>query len=257
MTNEPQHFFSKDGSSTLYSSTYQQFYHNPNGAISESRYVFFETPGAISFFSENKAATIFEVGFGTGLNFLLAVDYYLKNNCTSPLHFYSIEVQPITNKKAKKLNYTAELDSSELAGVLSNIFKSLRPGLNIIQPIPESDITLHLFIGEFADANFNSLKTDFIFHDPFSPEVNEELWSSEVFKKLLRFSGQSTVLTTYCAASKARGAMANAGWFVARANGALGKREMTIASPDKRQLKGFKLLNNERLAERYQNGAFG
>ena len=257
MTKEAQHVLTKDGSSTLYSSTYQQFYHNPNGAITESRHVFFETPNVASCFSENKGVTVFEVGFGTGLNFLLAIDYYLKNNCTSPLHFCSIEAQPITSKKTKELNYARELDSLELAGVLSNIFKSLRPGLNIIQPLPESDITLHLFIGNFTDADFDGLKTNFIFHDPFSPEVNKELWSSEVFEKLLRFSSNSTVLTTYCAASKARGAMANAGWFVARANGALGKREMTIASPDKKQLKSFKLLNNERLAERYQNRAFG
>lgn len=257
MTKEAQHVLTKDGSSTLYSSTYQQFYHNPNGAIAESRHVFFETPNVTSCFSENKEVTVFEVGFGTGLNFLLAIDYYLKSNCISPLHFYSIEAFPINSTKAKELNYTKKLGSAALANILPDIFKKLTPGLNIIQPIPESAITLHLFIGNFTDADFDGLKTNFIFHDPFSPEVNEELWSSEVFEKLLRFSSNSTVLTTYCAASKARGAMANAGWFVARANGALGKREMTIASPEKRQLKSFKLLNNERLAERYQNGAFG
>ena len=256
MTSDPRHILSKDGSSTLYSPIYQQFYHNPNGAIAESRHVFFETPGLDSFFSENKSLTILEVGFGTGLNFLLATDYYLKNNCTSPLHFYSIEVAPVTSTKALELNYAEQLSSPDLAPVLPNVFKELNSGLNIIKPVPGSDITLHLFIGDFVDADFKDLTTDFIFHDPFSPEVNEELWSSEVFERLLGFSRNHTILTTYCAASKARGAMANAGWFTARAKGALGKREMTLASPDKNQLNGYKFLNNERLAERYRNGAF-
>lgn len=256
MTNDPRHILSKDGSSTLYSPTYQQFYHNPNGAIAESRHVFFETPGLASFFSENKPLTIFEVGFGTGLNFLLAADYYLKNKCTSPLHFYSIEVLPVTSTAARELNYAEKLSSPDLAPVLPNIFKELTSGINMIKPIPESDITLHLFIGDFIDADFEDLRANFIFHDPFSPDVNEELWSSEVFKKLTGFSSEHTILATYCAASKARGAMANADWFTARAKGALGKREMTLASPDKNRLKGYKLLNNERLAERYQNRAF-
>ncbi|MDZ7772376.1 MAG: MnmC family methyltransferase [Balneolaceae bacterium] len=99
-------------------------------------------------------------------------------------------------------------------------------------------------------------RADFIFHDPFSPDVNPELWTGEVFSKLLAWSAPSAVLATYCAASAARGAMCWAGWKVARAPGALGKREMSLASPDASMLEGFERVNEERLAARYEAGDF-
>lgn len=65
-----KHHITKDGSSTLYSDVFEQYYHNPNGAVSESRHVFFETPGLVDQLQMADAQlSIFEMGFGTGLNF--------------------------------------------------------------------------------------------------------------------------------------------------------------------------------------------
>ncbi|NBC64748.1 MAG: hypothetical protein GVY07_03655, partial [Bacteroidetes bacterium] len=36
-----------DGSTSLYSPAFDQLYHNPNGAVAESRHVFFETNGLV------------------------------------------------------------------------------------------------------------------------------------------------------------------------------------------------------------------
>jgi tRNA U34 5-methylaminomethyl-2-thiouridine-forming methyltransferase MnmC len=74
--------------------------------------------------------------------------------------------------------------------------------------------------------------------------------------RLKKYSNPNAMLTTYCAASRARGAMAWAGWHVARAPGALGKREMTIASLNPDGLKEFKRVNEERLAKRYVRDDF-
>ena len=99
-------------------------------------------------------------------------------------------------------------------------------------------------------------KIDFIFHDAFSPEANEELWTLDVFEKLASVSSSNAVLSTYCAASSARAAMAVAGWKIAKAPGALGKREMTVASLNGEKLEAFKRVNEKRLVERFQAGDF-
>lgn len=247
---------SKDGSSTLYSEEFEQFYHNPNGAASESLHVFFETPGLFRFLEKVDSLTILEVGFGTGLNLLLLLDYLKTNHISIPVDFYSIEAFPINKATAESLDFSGHLENDAINYLLPDIFEQLKPGMNHLKPTDDINLNLHVFVGDFGSFQPGNLGTDFIFHDPFSPEVNEELWTSETFKKLKSCSKSSVILATYCAASKARGAMCVAGWYVARTQGALGKREMTVASLNADNLKSFKRVNEERLANRYRTGDF-
>ena len=60
----------KDGSHTLYSHRFSQHYHNPNGAVAESRHNFFEVNGLSDALKNGHEIIILEVGFGTGLNLL-------------------------------------------------------------------------------------------------------------------------------------------------------------------------------------------
>lgn len=246
----------KDGSSTLYSDQFSQYYHNPNGAATESLYVFFETSGLIRFLENASSLTVLEVGFGTGLNFLLLADILKVKDFDIPVKFFSIEAFPVDQETAKGFDFTDHINHKELNQILPEIFGKLESGMNTFKPVDDIDIELDLFYGTFEDFNPKDIQADFIFHDPFSPEVNEELWTLDTFSKLRSLSNPEAVLGTYCAASKARGAMCAAGWFVAKAQGALGKREMTIASLSKEKLNSFKRVNEKRLAERYDSGDF-
>ena len=257
MTKPPEHRLSKDGSSTLYSQQFGQYYHNPNGAVAESRHVFFDIPGVSEALGpETESLVIFEMGFGTGLNFLLLCDEYLIKELSFPVHFYSVEAFPVDADTASGFNYDEFLLHPELSESLVSVFEELKPGMNHIQFLENQNIHLHLFHGFFDELTETDHPANFIFHDPFSPEVNEELWTEDTFSKLKSLSKPGCVLATYCAASKARAAMAKAGWFIARAPGALGKREMTVASLDEEKLSGFKRLNEKRLSERMENGEF-
>lgn len=246
----------KDGSSTLYSDQFSQYYHNPNGAATESLYVFFETSGLINFLQDATSLTVLEVGFGTGLNFLLLADIIKAQQINIPVRFYSIEAYPVDEETAKGFDFSDHINHKELDQILPEVFKKLEPGMNTFEPIDDLDIELNLFCGTFEDFNPIELRADFIFHDPFSPEVNEELWTLDTFSKLRSYSNPEAVLATYCAASKARGAMCAAEWFVAKAQGALGKREMTIAALSEEKLSSFKRVNEKRLAQRYNTGDF-
>lgn len=256
MANQPTHELTKDGSSSLYSHEAGQLYHSRGGAITESKYVYFELSGLEEALRKDEAISVLEVGFGTGLNIMIALNYYQKYNCTNELNFYSIEASPITSQIFEQLNYAELLGEALLKTKLLLVFSSLKPGLNAFKLLPDKPIYLHLFIGTFDQFDQDDLRVDFILHDAFSPEVNSELWTPEVFSKLRRISSNNGVLTTYCSASKARAAMAVAGWKIARAPGVLGKREVTIASLNEQYLSQYKRVNEKKLAERYQEGAF-
>jgi tRNA U34 5-methylaminomethyl-2-thiouridine-forming methyltransferase MnmC len=256
-SNPLQHPFletTKDGSHTLYSPQFNQHYHSTNGAVSESRHVFFEQNGLKQALSERSRINILEIGFGSGLNLLLLMDYCLHLKTAPQIQYHSIEAYPISAQTAAALNYDAYLDHPELAQKLHPVFSQLTDGMNTF-PV-SGNINLSLFYGLFDDYEPTETTFDFIFHDAFSPQANPSLWSASVFEKLLAHSNPAAVLTTYCAASKARGAMARAGWNVARAPGALGKREMTAASPSEQPLAHLKRLNEKRLAQRYEGRDF-
>ena len=65
-----------DGSNSLYISEMDETYHSIHGAIQEAKHVFIEN-GLMLF--DKKQLSVFEVGFGTGLNALLSEQYSSKN----------------------------------------------------------------------------------------------------------------------------------------------------------------------------------
>ena len=246
----------RDGSHTLYSHRFNQHYHNPNGAVAESKHNFFKTNGLYTALKEKSEITILEVGFGTGLNLLLLLDALKDPALTSKptIRYYSIEAYPIEKDVAASFNFGEHLMNPELSEQLVPIFSGLKKGLNHFDVITHLQATI--FHGLFSSFPLKDLQADFIFHDAFSPDVNEELWTGETFTKLKELSTPGVILTTYSAASKAKGAMAWAGWKVAKAQGALGKREMTIAALDSKKLDDFERVNEKHLSERYEQGDF-
>lgn len=244
----------RDGSHTVYSKHFNQHYHNPNGAVAESRYVFFEQTNLLESLKQRDEIEVLEIGFGTGLNLLLLMDYYLDTGSTAKVSYHSIEAYPLKPGIAEKFNFREHISHPDLVPVVTDIFNNLSDGYNEFEIHPA--ITVHLFKGFFDDYNPVNLAADYIFHDAFSPDANEELWTGNVFKKLNSLSSRNAVLTTYSAASAARGAMAWAGWKIARTQGALGKREMTIASLNPENIAHLERVNEERLANRYDEDDF-
>lgn len=246
----------RDGSHTVYSSHFDQHYHNPNGAIAESRYVFFEQTDLLDKLNTANDITIFEVGFGTGLNLMLLMDYCLSKDCQADINYFSVEGFPLNPETVKNFNYTDYLANPDVQGRVTDLFDRLTPGHNRFTL--DDRITVHLFNGLFADIHFEEydLQANYIFHDAFSPDVNGELWTGETFKKLRALSTDDVILSTYCAASKVQGAMAWAGWKVGKTQGALGKREMILAALDADRIQNTKRINEEHYARRFAEEDF-
>ncbi|MEX1212302.1 MAG: tRNA (5-methylaminomethyl-2-thiouridine)(34)-methyltransferase MnmD [Balneolaceae bacterium] len=254
MTTHTDLHLCNDGSHTLYSEQFQQFYHNPNGAIAESRHNFFDVPGWLDQAEPGKPVHLFEVGFGTGLNLLLLLEYLHTRDPGLSITYYSVEAYPIPVQQAAKLNYPRLLDLPNAAELLACIFRDTSPGPH--HKVLSNGVTLHLFVGPFSKVPKPDFPIDVFLFDPFSPDVNPDLWSPNVFETLASWSTPDAILSTYGAATSSRAAMAMGGWSLARTRGALGKREMTLASPDPARLSSWKRLNEDRLRERYQAGDF-
>lgn len=244
-----------DGSETLVSKAFNQPYHSLSGAVAESRYVYFETNGLANALSAHQDLTILEVGFGTGMNLILLLDYLKKSGSRSNVTFISVEAYPIDPGTASAIDFADLVDISDYSSILRNVFSNLNAGWNTKEI--SNQVTLDLFIGTFDVMDFKKpTSIDFVLHDPFSPESNPAGWTLDLFSKIAEYASDDGMLTTYSAATSARAAMAVAGWSIARAPGALGKREMTVASKNTEKLSHLKRVNERRLIERFEQGDF-
>ena len=93
-----------DGSNTLYNETIGEHYHSKHGALQESKHVFIEAglKHAINCFADQEI-NILEVGFGTGLNFLLSAACCAEQQI--PLRYTALEAFPLTIEELESTGY--------------------------------------------------------------------------------------------------------------------------------------------------------
>ena len=245
-----------DGSKTLFSKDFHQCFHNPKGALSESEYVYLHATGLTDLIKHQNEITILEVGFGTGLNLWLTIREIEKINPDCTLHFYTIEAFPLSVDQVLECNHQEFIPSLPLNNWISEIYGNLSEKGNHSFNLLHHTVTIHYNL--FSQVDLENVQAEIIYFDAFSPEQNPDLWSPDVFTKLKKHCTKIGVLTSYCAATKARAAMIAGGWHVVKFPGVLGKREITLASKtlDSLQKPKMKLLNEKRIKERIARGDF-
>lgn len=208
-----------DGSPTLLHSIIKQNYHSIYGAISESQHVFIQN--GYNYWLEkneiNDSIQILEMGFGTGLNAFLTAQkaYDLKINTI----YTTYESFPISIDIATSLN--TFFNNSDLLIKLHQC-----PwGEEIIINDYFKIIKYEKKMEEIDEEN----KFDLIYYDAFSPNSQPELWTTELFNKLIIATKNNGLLTTYCAKGSVKRALKESGWQITSLKGPKGKREMTIA----------------------------
>ncbi len=209
-----------DGSYTLFVPDLGEHYHSMNGALQESNHVFIGH-GLLHFIEKNPAAhkiRIFEMGFGTGLNALLAVKVGLEFGLT--IEYTSVEKFPVSMETAQKLCY-------------GNLFvnKSLSLYFQKLHQAPWGEKTS---IGNFTLQKIHSDLVNFepettfnvIFFDAFAPDVQPRLWTLDIFSKIYSATDTGGVLTTYSAKGEVRRNLIAAGFTIEKLQGPPGKRHM-------------------------------
>jgi tRNA U34 5-methylaminomethyl-2-thiouridine-forming methyltransferase MnmC len=204
-----------DGSETLYSRRFDATYHSLNGAVSESRHVFLNA--GLKSQLHKPAICILEFGFGTGLNAFLAYLFSVTHN--KPVHYTGIEAFPISREVARLLTYPEYLAAPDKR----EVFLQLHDGL----PFTRDLFSFQLIDGYLSLASADLY--DCIFFDAFAPDVDERVWTVDVFRHLFTHLNDGGCLVTYCAQGKVRRDMMSVGFEVERIPGAPGKRQMIRA----------------------------
>lgn len=212
-----------DGSNTLYIPELKEHYHSTNGARQEALIVYIDA--ALKQIQKD-AISVFEVGFGTGLNALLTSNYALENKIK--IYYYTLEAYPITSDLAFSLNNTISQEEEES---YRKIHESTWNTLVEIHPYFEI-LKIHNNLNTLDFSPYLN-KIDTIYFDAFAPSVQEEMWTEDIFHKMYSICNDNAVLSTYCAKGEVRRRMQRAGFIVERLPGPPGKREILRATKTK------------------------
>lgn len=214
----------EDGSHTLFSEMAGQTYHSSHGAVQESRHIFIDA-GLNSFClsrGECVYVSVLEIGFGTGLNALLTMQYAEKQGVK--IDYTTIELYPLQEDVYGGLNY-GELLGCEDGFLRLHKMEWDREMLSVTDSFAirkcKSDIV------EWVNRNWQMGELfDVVYFDAFSPDAQPELWAPEVFDGIYKMMKEGGVLTTYCAKGDVRRAMLAAGFSVEKLQGPPGKRHI-------------------------------
>lgn len=208
-----------DGSHTFGIPEMGVTYHSTHGAIAESMHVFIDAGLNYLLAHHYTKIKILEIGFGTGLNALLSLQWAREKSI--PIYFTTIELDPLLPIEYTALNYADRLDLKHELLALHEAEWSVEVKIDELFSIEKEKID----VLEFE----SSKKFDCVFFDAFSPVNQPELWTKEVFQKLYSMMLPNAVLLTYCSKSIVRKAMKEAGFEVTKIQGPWGKREMVRA----------------------------
>jgi len=229
-----------DGSQSISVPEMNVTYHSIHGAIQESKHVFIEA-GLHDPILPKEQLSIFEVGFGTGLNALLTMIEAEK--LAKEIYYEAVEQFPLDHNEIRLLNYCGQLGREDLQSAFEQLhdcnwenevkltrnFSFRKSKINLLNlPVwPYSAAAS----AKAQPAGFGTFQTfNLIYFDAFAPNVQPELWTNEIFQKIFSMLDPGGVLVTYCSQGDVRRAMQAAGFLVEKLPGPKGKREIIRAT---------------------------
>lgn len=216
ISNKRHIITTKDGSHSLMVPELNEQYHSIHGAQQEAEHVFLKM--GLDYFKKDHLS-VFEVGFGTGLNTLLSCLWGRKNKVS--IAYTSVEKYPVSTEEVNQLNYGELVNQSKLFNQLHESDWEIK--VNIAKDFSLSKLKLDLTKDELP------VGFDVVFFDAFAPNKQPKLWTIEIFEKMYTVLNKGGVLVTYCCQGEAKRTMIKAGFKVEKVPGPPGKREMLRA----------------------------
>ena len=209
------------GGTVPVSTRFDDPYFSLENGLAETAYVFLDGNGLPERFQDG--FHIAELGFGTGLNLLAALQLWRSSGQAGRLHYTSFEAFPMAADDMIAAQ-AAFPSLADLSGELARYWQVGATGFSL------PDLCFELVTGDVRETLplWNG-SADAWFLDGFSPAKNPEMWGAE----LLGAVGDHTVIggtiATYTAAGHVRRALQDAGFQVERRAGFGRKRHMTVA----------------------------
>jgi len=212
-----------DGSNTIFNTEVGEHYHSTHGALQESRHVFVQS-GLAYFLEKNPVAnsvSILEVGFGTGLNFLLSADYCAAGNIS--LDYAGIEAYPLSPEMIRTTGYEQYLSAETWTTFLECYEEALKSRIDL-NPSCQLQIANRKLQAFRSDQQF-----DLVYFDAFASARQPEMWEEAAIGHTIQFLKPGGVFVTYAITGNLKRALKALGCKVEKAPGAPGKREMLRA----------------------------
>ena len=210
-----------DGTETLYNVEFGEAYHSTKaGAYKESLHKFINPCKIKELVLEQNEIFILDVGFGLGYNVAVSVSEALKSNPDIKIKVISIE---------KDKNFLQNINSIEIFKDLKSFYdllfkgnfkeKTLETGKILVYSVRDKNVDLEIYIEEGRKVIKNLVKSldikfDAVFFDPFSPKVNTEMWTLNLFKLIKDLIKEYGILATYSAALPVRKGLIEAGFKI-------------------------------------------
>ncbi|MEZ4815463.1 MAG: MnmC family methyltransferase [Bdellovibrionota bacterium] len=218
------------GATSIRNKRLNETMHNPVGPWLEANSLYIEQSSLRERLSSNlnQELVIFDVGLGAAANSLAAIHCARSLKKHRPLRIVSFErdldLLRFALEKSKNFEHFYGYE-----GAIESLLKN---------SVWNSDyITWELRHGDFVSLiEKESQLADIVFYDPYSPNVNTEMWTLSLFQKLkqkCRVSEEGALLLTYSKATPVRVALLCSGFYVGAGCGTGEKDETTIAATKK------------------------
>lgn len=199
--------------------------------LAESRHVFLDGNALDTRLAAAPRFCIGELGFGTGLNFLLSWQAWAtRAPAGAVLDYIAVEAAPLSRAQLRR----ALAPWPELTPLREGLCAALPPrhaGFHSVEPAP--GLRLLLLYGDVgACLPQCRARVDAWFLDGFAPARNPAMWSPAVLAQVARLSAPGASLATYSAAGHVRRALQAAGFAMEKRPGFGRKRHMLVGRRD-------------------------
>lgn len=205
-----------DGSFTLRVAEMDEHYHSTHGAVQEAKHVFIAS--GLNFMPQLELS-IFEMGFGTGLNAYLTLQEV--QGSQRLIRYTGVELNPIPEELISALNYAEGPDNRLL-------FERLHTSPWGIENQITPNFRLRKWSGSVLDF-VGAEQVHLIYFDAFGFRAQPEMWTPEILKKMYDLLLSGGALVTYAARGQLKRDLKAIGFTVEVLQGPPGKREMIRA----------------------------
>ena len=216
---------------------FDDVYFSNDSGIDETQHVFVAGNDLAERWQQWRPPTfvIAETGFGTGLNFLVAMRAFNEFRAANPdhplkrLYFITTEKFPLPQQDMQRALEAFPALKNE-AQALASLYPMGLEGCHRLH-FDNHSTTLDLWIGDVHEllpqwhSPVNGL-IDAWFLDGFAPSKNPDMWTDALFSQMARLSKTGTTFGTFTAAGVVKRGLAGVGFTIKKRNGFGRKRDM-------------------------------
>lgn len=207
-----------DGSLTIRHAHLGQDFHSSEGALFEAWQLYIVASGLKEQLQHNRDRIyVLDVGMGLGYNACATIAAWFNSPGLCPLQLTSLEIDPklIESLAGAEAPWCRGWSDAWLEGPRNlRIQGQDRWFAQIKHPSSQQELIWQIKIADATQVPIPDVADgyQYIWQDPFTPELNPGMWSAEWFTKVRQTAHTDAILMTYSVSRAVKDALAQAGW---------------------------------------------